>query len=389
MKEKIVSDLLQAVAFFFLNPIFIMALLAAVLLGYYRVKRERRSFNIRLLPGLTELKLLVSESLFYAFILSVVILVTGLVVDPGWLVLFVVAAMIALITFYYKIASPIYFAAGAFIALYFLGEYASGFTYLGWVAGKVDLFGELAITVPVIAGLLLVVEGRLINRYVAQNASPFFMNTKRGLQAVAYKGKRLWLLPVLFLIPGDMISAYVPYWPQFTLGETLFTFVPVPIIIGFSQVARSTYADLLFPKMGRAIALVGVVVIAVGFAALWMPMLGWAALGIGVAGRAIISIQTAVGQRIGAFAVAPISKGVVIAGIIPNSPAEKMGLVTGECIRAVNGRQVSNEKELYAAIQVNAAHCRLQVLGRDGEVRLMQQVIFRHDHHRLGLLVVR
>ncbi len=58
-----------------------------------------------------------------------------------------------------------------------------------------------------------------------------------------------------------------------------------------------------------------------------------------------------------------------------------MGLVPGECIRAVNGLKVSNEKELYDAIQINAAHCRLQVIGRDGEVRLMQQVIFRHDHH--------
>ena len=36
-----------------------------------------------------------------------------------------------------------------------------------------------------------------------------------------------------------------------------------------------------------------------------------------------------------------------------------MGLVPGECIRAVNGLQVSNEKELYDAIQINAAHCRL------------------------------
>ncbi|WP_235588707.1 PDZ domain-containing protein, partial [Sporosarcina koreensis] len=81
--------------------------------------------------------------------------------------------------------------------------------------------------------------------------------------------------------------------------------------------------------------------------------------------------------------------GVIIAGILPESPGEKLGLIPGECIRTVNGIQVSNEKELYDAIQVNAAHCRLQVIGRDGEVRLMQQVIYRHDHHRLGLLVVR
>nr|WP_225942033.1 PDZ domain-containing protein [Sporosarcina limicola] len=103
----------------------------------------------------------------------------------------------------------------------------------------------------------------------------------------------------------------------------------------------------------------------------------------------MISILTSLQERKGGYVAAPSSTGVVIAGILPGSPGEKMGLLSGECIRTVNGIRVSNEKELYDAIQVNAAHCRLQVIGRDGEIRLMQQVIYRHDHHRLGLLIVR
>lgn len=382
-------DGMQMVALFFLNPLLIVALLSAVLLGYFRVKRERRSFKVRLLPGLTELKRLVSESWMYGFVLSVLILGVGLVVDPGWLVLFCTVALISLLTFYYKIASPIYFTAVAFFGLYFMGEYASGFTYLGWSAGNVDLFGELAVTIPVIAGLLLIVEGLLISRYSIKDVSPFLTTTKRGLRAAAFKGKRLWLLPIVFLVPGDMISTYLPYWPQFTLGESMFTFVPVPLIIGFTQVARSAYADVLFPKIGRSIVAAGVIVLVAGLGALWMPILGWSALLIGVVSRALISIRAAFSERNPTYAVAPSSTGVVIAGVLPNSPGEKMGLEAGQCIRSVNGVQVSNEKELYDAIQINAAHCRLQVIGRDGEVRLMQQVIYRHDHHRLGLLVVR
>ena len=382
-------DVLQAVVFFILNPLFAAALLVAVLLGYFRVKRERRSFKVRLLPGLTELKRLVSESWLYGLIISVLISGAGLIVDSGWLVLFCVAAFASLLTFYYKITSPIYFAAAAFFSLYFIGEYAGGFTYLGWTAGSVDLFGDLVVTVPVIAGLLLLAEGRLISRNSARDVSPFLRYSNRGLRAAAFKAKRLWLLPVLFLVPGDMISAYVPYWPQFTLGENLFTFVPVPVLIGFSQVARSVYADELFPKIGRAVTFVGVVVLCVGIGAIWLPILGWTALVFGVVCRAAISMKVAIGERNGAYAVAPKSTGVVIAGVLPDSPGEKMGLAPGECIRSVNGRKVSNEKELYDAIQINAAHCRLQVIGRDGEVRLMQQVIYRHDHHRLGLLVVR
>nr|WP_255551626.1 PDZ domain-containing protein [Sporosarcina sp. E16_8] len=186
-----------------------------------------------------------------------------------------------------------------------------------------------------------------------------------------------------------MISAFVPYWPQFTFGESAFSFVPVPVLIGFSQVARSLYPDVLFPKIGRAVVWTGGTVVVVGIAALWLPILGWVALLLGVVCRAVISITAWVRDRQGGFVVAPREAGVVIAGVVPGSPGEKMGLLPGEYIRSVNGLQVSNEKELYDAIQLNAAHCRLQVIDRNGEVRLMQQVIYRHDHHRLGLLVVR
>ncbi len=389
MSEKILFDVLQAVALFFLNPLFIAAFLIAVALGYFRVKRERKSFKVRLLPGLTELKRLLAESWPYALGVSVLISGAGLMADPGWLVLFSAAALIAVVSFYYKMASPIYFAAVAFFALYCIGKFAPEFTFRGWSPVQSDLFGELAVTIPVIAGLFLVVEGLLISRHVARYASPYLMDTNRGMRAAVFKSKRLWLLPVVFLVPGDMIAAYVPYWPQFTLGQNSFSFIPIPVVIGFSQVVRSSFPDVLFPKIGRSVVWTGVVVIVVGLTAMWLPILGWVALLIGVAGRAFVSISVSIRERSGGFVVAPRPAGVVIAGILPDSPGEKMGLVPGECIRSVNGLQVSNEKELYDAIQINAAHCRLQVIDRNGEVRLMQQVIYRHDHHRLGLLVVR
>lgn len=382
-------DVVKAAGLFFVNPLFVAALFTAVAVGYFRVKKERRIFKVRLLPGLTELKRLLAGSWLPALVLSVLIFVLGLTVDPGWLVLYSAASLVALLTFYYKVTSPIYFAASAFFALYFMERYMGDFSFLGWMPSQANLLGGLAVTIPVIAGLLLIAEGYLIHRHTVRFASPFLMHTNRGLRAAAFKTKRLWLLPILFLVPGDMLSIMVPYWPQFTLGGNAFSLFPVPVIIGFSQVARSMYPDALFPRIGRSIARTGVVVLVIGIAALWLPLLGWAALLMGVLGRIAISVKSSVSERKGGFAVAPLPTGVVVAGVVPGSPGEKMGLLPGECIRTVNGQSVSNEKELYDAIQLNAAHCRIQVIDRNGEVRLMQQVIYRHDHHRLGLLVVR
>lgn len=388
MSDHVLKESLEIVAMFFLNPLFLIALIVAVLVGYFRVKQERRHFRVRLLPGITELKRLLSESWLYGLVLSVLIAGIGLTVDIGWLVLFSLVSLVAVLSFYYKMMSPVYFAATAFLLIFIMKLFAGDFTVFGWTASSIDLFDEMIVTVPVIAGLLLVAEGFLIRRHGARDASPSLVTANRGMRVAVFKSKRLWLLPVLFVVPGDFVTAYLPYWPQFTLGQEAFTFIPVPLLIGFSQVSRSLYPYKLLPKMGRDIAVLGVLVTAIAVGAIWLPILGIAALISGVVGRVVLSILTSVRQRRGGFAAAPRSTGVVIAGVLANSPSEKMGLLPGECIRSVNGQIVSNEKELYSAIQINAAHCRLQVLDHDNEVRLVQQVIYRHDHHRLGLLVV-
>ncbi|REB11182.1 PDZ domain-containing protein [Sporosarcina sp. BI001-red] len=389
MSENWWFDVLRAAAVFFLNPLFWLILLVAVALGYMRVKRERKDFNIRKLPGLTELRRLLADSWVHALILSVLLSGIGLVTDAGWIVLFSIVMVIVLISFYYQWGSPIYTTAIAFFGLVVWQKFGGSFSYHGWSLQDVDLLDQLAITIPIIAGLLLIAEGQLIRKSTVNYASPHLEKTNRGLRAAVFKVKKIWLLPVILLVPGDMISAYVPYWPQFTLGAETFSFVPVPVLIGFSQIARKRFPDELFPKLGVSVIWSGIAVTILGLGALFEPLIGWGALVIGVVIRTVLTIAVAVQERNGGYAASPSARGVVIAGVLPGSPAEKLGLKPGEVIRAVNGMQVANDKELYDAIQVNAAHCRLQVADRNGEVRLMQQVLYRHDHYKLGLLLVR
>ncbi len=388
MVGEIFSNLFLAITFFLFNPLFWIALCMAVCVGYFRVKKERKSYRIRMLPGLTELKTILSESWLHALILSILISGIGLVVDIGWLVLLAIVSLVFLFTFNFKLTSPIYMASLAFGGLFLVQRFVPDFTIYGWQVREIDFLGSLAVTVAIISGLLLIAEGRLIGRYGAKNSSTYLIETKRGLKAGVFKMKKLWMLPILFVVPGDMIHAYLPYWPQFTFDEQAFTFVPFPLIIGFSQIARAQFPEKICPKIGYGIVFTGVVVCAAGVAALWMPILSIAALLAGVLARIAISVAISIRERKDHFVLAPQSKGIVVAGILPNSPGEKIGLLPGESIRSVNGQAVHNEKELYSAIQVNAAHCRLQIIDRNGEIRLVQQVVYRHDHHRLGILVV-
>ena len=47
------------------------------------------------------------------------------------------------------------------------------------------------------------------------------------------------------------------------------------------------------------------------------------------------------------------TQGLVVLGIIPHSPAEKMGLKVGEVIIKVNGIAISEVHKFYEALQVN------------------------------------
>ena len=243
-------------------------------------------------------------------------------------------------------------------------------------------------TVPLIAGMLLMAEGMLIRRQGALFASPILEKTKRGLPGIAYFSKKLWLLPIVFIIPGNAIDTSFPWWPQFTLGSEQFSVVLFPLVIGFQQMVRRTMPLYLYPKLGRAVILLSEIVLIGALAAYFEPLIGVVIVGIGMIARLCISIYYKRLERKDSYVVVRSSRGAMIAAVLPDSPAEKMGLLAGEIIKRVNGQEIHTEDELYEALQINAAHCRLEVLDHRNEIRLTQHVVHGDDHHRIGLLLV-
>lgn len=385
MMQEIGLELLKGIGKLFLNPLVYITVVFAVLLGYVRVKRERRSFRTRILWGWTEAKRLVADTWLFALLLSVISIAAGLTVTMDWIVAFSVASILLVVLYVYQIASPI-FAAGLAILVMGLGY---SFSFSGFEWNPTDNWMTVAVSVAVLIGAVVFVEGWMIRKEGAHSASPILEKSSRGMNAAVYLSKRLWMLPILVLVPGDVISTYAPYWPQITIGQNAFGLVLLPVVIGFAQKARRTLPVYFYPVVGKAVMAVGVSVVVIALIGIWMPIFGVISLAVGVLGRLGVWLYYSMKERQGSYAVSPHNLGVMIAGVLPDSPADKMGLVIGECIRKVNGLSVTNERDLYEAIQINAAHCRLEVLDHQGEVRLRQHVIYRHDHHRLGLLLVR
>lgn len=385
MMQEVGLELLKGIGKLFLNPLVYITVVFAVLLGYVRVKRERRSFRTRILWGWTEAKRLVADTWLFALILSVISIAAGLTVTLDWIVAFSLASILLVVLYVYQIGSPI-FAAALAILVMGLGY---SFSFIGFDWNPTDNWMSVAVSVAILIGGVVFVEGWMIRKEGEHSASPILEKSSRGMNAAVYLSKRLWMLPILVLVPGDVISTYAPYWPQITIGQNAYGLVLLPVVIGFAQKARRTLPVYFYPVLGKAVMGVGVSVVVIALIGIWMPIFGVISLAVGVLGRLGVWLYFSLKERQGSYAVSPHNLGVMIAGVLPDSPADKMGLVIGECIRKVNGLSVTNERDLYEAIQINAAHCRLEVLDHQGEVRLRQHVIYRHDHHRLGLLLVR
>lgn len=387
MISDILIEIVTAIGRFLLNPLVYIAILFAILLGYSRVKQERKFFNRRIIWGWTELIGQWKYGWLYALFISLVSVGLGLTLPKAFLMILIVISVLALLLFCINALSPIYTMGLATLVIWLMYQY--NWTFSWW---KISLEGTnvldgAIVTITILAGLSVIAEGMLIRQTAMKVTTPRVEKTKRGMQAIVYRSRKVWVLPIFFVIPGDIIPVDLPYWPQFTLGESSFALVLFPIVIGFSKLTRKELPVVKFPKMGRSVLLLGQLILIGGLIAVFEPFIGFITLAVGAVLRIGISIFYAMQDKTDIYAVAPSSKGAIIAAVLPDSPAEKMGLLAGECIRKVNGRSIFTENELYEALQLNAAHCRLEVLDCNNEIRLTQHVIYSNDHYRIGLLL--
>jgi len=387
MVSEILLEIVTAIGRFLLNPLLYIAIVFATLLGYRRVKQERKYFNRRIIWGWTELIGQWKDGWLYSLIISLISMVAGLTVPKVFLIIVIAVSIVALALYFMNALSPILTMGIATLAIWAMSSYNWSFSWWNISLTGVNLEDGAIVTITILVGLCVIAEGLLIRRAAMNVTTPCMEKTKRGMQAIVYRSRNVWVLPIFFVIPGDAIAAVLPYWPQFTIGDTSFALILFPLVIGFSKLIRKELPVLILPKIGRSVLILGQLILIGGLAAYLEPLIGFITLALGAIIRIIISIYYAGQDKTDHYAVAPSTKGAIIAAVLPDSPAEKMGLLAGECIRKVNGVAIFTENELYEALQLNAAHCRLEVLDRNNEIRLTQHVIYSNDHYRIGLLL--
>ena len=105
----------------------------------------------------------------------------------------------------------------AFFATLFLFSQKQSFPYIKSQTPEWD--PAILPSISVLLGLLIVAEGIFIFRNGSKGTSPKMIKSKRGLGVGVHEVKRVWMLPVFLLIPGEALTTLFAWWPFFSIGD--------------------------------------------------------------------------------------------------------------------------------------------------------------------------
>lgn len=386
MTQEWVIELLKGASMLFLHPLFYYLFFIAAILGVSRVKRERKNFHVRAENAYFELRQLLPLGMLIGLCLSFISIIAGIVI-PIETILFTAAFTFLLsLTTKVRWMAPVYTVGFAFFATIFAIEQQwplpSFFTFTA--NSEQTVFPSIA----VLLALLLIGEGILIFKNGRKGTSPKLIKSKRGQIVGVHEVKRVWMLPMFLVIPGNALQPLFEWWPIFSIADETYSVILVPFAVGFYQQIQGMLPIDTIKSIGKRVIGLGILVMLLSISGYWSPLASIAVVALAIIGRELITLKQRIDEENLPFYFSKRNHGVMILGIIPESPANHMALQIGELITKVNGIQVYDKKGFYEALLKNRAHCKLEVLDVNGEIRFAQRALFEGDHHELGILFV-
>ncbi|MEC1405330.1 S1C family serine protease [Bacillus halotolerans] len=378
-------ELLKSAGLFFLHPLFCFFVIVSLAFGYVRIKRERKTFHTRIADIYDELKFTYTKGLIPGILLSIVLGVLGISIPLGMLAIIAVMTAAAAFTLRANWMSAAYIVSVSMLIGFglqvnqaepFLDRFPQGYAVV-WPALAVFL------------GLLVIAEGAVAYRSAHVKTSPGLVVSSRGLPIGQQLANRIWLLPLFILVPGNGLESHLSWWPVFSVPGGSFHFLWIPYFVGFGQRVQGSLPETSIRITAKRVCILGLIVSALGAASLlWTPLAGAAACAA-VLGRIFLSVKQRVNDNAAPFYFSKRDQGLMVLGIIPNTPAEDLELKIGEIITKVNGVPVKHVSDFYEALQRNRAYVKLEIIGLNGEIRFDQRASYEGEHHELGILFVK
>ncbi|WP_079506723.1 PDZ domain-containing protein [Mesobacillus jeotgali] len=379
-------ELLKGTGRLLLHPVFYYSFFIAAVLGVSRVKRERKNFTVRSKDAYFELRQLYPLGLLIGLVVSIITIAAGITIPFAAIILVATATILLSFTTRVRLLAPAYTVGVAFFALIFLSGKEYKLPLIGDLFSSLD--EKIYPSIAILLALLTIGEGFLILKNGKKGTSPKLVKSKRGQMVGVHEVKRLWMVPAFMLVPGSVLTLPFDWWPVFTLGDNTYSLILVPFAIGMHQQIQGMLPKDAIQQQGSRVIGLGILITLIAAAGYWYPIAAIAAVSAAIIGREALTFTQRMHEEGRPFYFSKKNHGVMILGVLPESPAEKMALEVGELVTKVNGTNVNDEKTFYEALSRNRAHCKLEVLDTNGQIRFVQRALYEGDHHELGILFV-
>lgn len=277
-------------------------------------------------------------------------------------------------------------------------SYAGGIVSLSFL-----LLGFPRVSVPGIiclVAILHLVESFLIWWSGASTPTALFLRNHRGQVVGGFALQKFWPVPiaVLWLVTAaDVIPsggvAMPGWWPLIKpvpgpAGPSIFySLFPVVAALGYGEVALARPPAERSRRSAVMLGLYSVVLLVLAVVSSRVPLVQWLAALFSALGHELVAVAGSRGEMRGVPLYLPPPRGVMILDVMPGSPAERMGLGSGDIILQVNGTDVNSREELREVLDRSGFYLEIKAL-QDGQLRVMEASGSYGQLGSLGVLLV-
>ena len=381
MVESWLTELLKGIGKVFLNPLLYWSFILIVIVGYKRIRQERKQFGVKIFDVFSEWKKTWIISLLAGLSISLLNLGLGIVLSYESILILGIVVILLSISFRLSLLSASYTMGITFLIVLLSPLLLQFQTFLG-----VKSFTEIDLTgIVILLSIFLFVEAILLNNVKREETFPELSMSDRGIWIGQHRLKKLSLIPFFVLIPSGMITPFAPFWPYFSIGDESYSIILVPFIIGFDYVVRGSLPQDAARRISKSVHILGLVILLLALGSIYISWLSLVAVLIAIIGREFINYKHRVEDKNAIPYFNPVAAGLKVLAVIPGTPGDRLGIQVGETILKVNNQEINSVQGLYTALQESGAYFKIDVLNDEGEVRFVQSALYEGDHHELGL----
>lgn len=379
-----VVEIAKALGRLFINPLLYWSFILIFISGYYRIKRERFQFGTKIFDLFSEWKNTWVLAICSGLVISLLMLGIGVVFSFEMMLLLGIVTIFVSMSGRFSLLSASYTLGITYIILLFSPLLLKQQTFI-----DEEIFSTVNFTgIAILLGLLLLVESILISRVQRNELFPSLTTSDRGVWVGQHHLQKLGIIPFFVLIPAGLIEPFAPFWPYLSIGENSYGLLLFPFVLGFDYGFVSGPFPTTINSIGKAVRRLGFAVLLIAAGSIYLSWLSIIAVLFGLIGIEVIKYRHRISEQKKRPYFNQMEQGLKVLAVIPDGPADRLGILAGETIYRVNHDVVTSSDEFYKALQASGANFRLEILDDREEVRFIQSALYDGEHHKLGIVFV-